>query len=98
MMQPKIVFFGLLVLLSLLLVFATPGLALEDVNSMPCDNGPVNIGDKETTVFSNCGEPSGRNYEMHQWRYDSGPSEPVYLLTFDKNGKVVKIQTDQWGS
>ncbi len=97
MILTKNVFFGLLVLLSLVLVCGTPGLALEDVNSMACDNGPVNIGDKELTVFSNCGEPSRRNYEMHQWVYDSGPSEPVYVLTFD-NGKVVKIQTDQWGS
>ena len=96
-MPKKAAFFRLLVLLSLILAYGTPGLALEDVNSMPCDEGPVNIGDTDATVFSNCGEPSSRNYEMHQWRYDRGPSEPVYILTFDK-GKVVKIQADEWGN
>ncbi len=96
-MRKKPAFLGMLMLVSLLLICGTPGLAMEEVPSMPCDEGPVNIGDTEATVFSNCGEPSSRNYEMHQWKFDFGPSEPVYILTFD-NGKVVKIQVDEWGS
>ena len=97
MTQKRNVFFGLLGLLLLFLICGTPGLARQDATSMPCDEGPVSLGDTEATVFSTCGEPSRRNYEMHQWVYAPGPSEPVYILTFD-NGKLVKIQTDEWGN
>jgi len=93
----KTAFCALLIILPLFLVYVSAGLAIEDVTSMPCDQGPVSIGDTEAAVFSTCGEPSSRNYEMHQWKYVFGPSEPVYVLTFD-NGKVVRIQVDEWGS
>ena len=58
---------------------------------MMCDEGVVNIGDKDVDVREKCGQPSTQDYEQNAWVYDFGPSEPVYTLYF-KESKVVRIQ------
>jgi hypothetical protein len=71
--------------------------AAEEASSIMCDNGVVNIGDTDTTVEATCGEPNSINYELNQWVYNFGPSQPVYTLIF-KEGQLVKILADEWGS
>jgi len=71
--------------------------AAEEASSMMCDNGVVNIGDMDVTVQDACGEPNSRNYELNQWVYNFGPSQPVYTLIF-KGGQLVKILESEWGS
>ncbi len=64
--------------------------AAEEASSIMCDNGVVNIGDMDVTVQETCGEPNSQNYELNQWVYNFGPSQPVYNVIF-KDGKVVRI-------
>jgi hypothetical protein len=71
--------------------------AAEEASSIMCDNGVVNIGDMDVTVQETCGEPESKNYELNQWVYNFGPSQPVYTLIF-KDGQLVKILEDEWGS
>jgi len=71
--------------------------AAEEASSIMCDNGEVNIGDTDATVQATCGEPNSINYELNQWVYNFGPSQPVYTLIF-KDGQLVKILEDEWGS
>ena len=72
--------------------------AAEEASSIMCDNGTVNIGDLQPTVQDTCGEPNSQNYELNAWVYNFGPSQPVYTLIFDKDGKLIKILEDEWGN
>jgi hypothetical protein len=56
----------------------------------------VQIGDFFQTVQDKCGEPDKKEGKF--WRYNPGPSEPVYTVEFDENGNVVRIIEDQGGS
>jgi hypothetical protein len=89
----------LVVFVSLAVLFGSQPFifAAEEASSIMCDNGVVNIGDMEATVQETCGEPSSRNYELNQWVYNFGPSQPVYTLIF-KEGQLIKILEDEWGS
>jgi hypothetical protein len=69
--------------------------AAEEVSTMMCDNGIVNIGDLNTAVQDKCGEPSTKRLGV--WVYNFGPDEPVYTVIFD-GGQVVRILEDEWGS
>jgi hypothetical protein len=71
--------------------------AAEDASSIMCDNGVVSIGDMDVTVQDTCGEPNSQNYELNQWVYNFGPSQPVYTLIF-KEGQLIKILESEWGS
>jgi hypothetical protein len=82
-------------LIFLVMVFSGTVFAAEDASSMMCDNGVVNIGDMNTDVQDACGEPDSQN--MNEWVYNFGPSEPVYTVIF-KEGQVVRILEDEWGS
>jgi hypothetical protein len=70
--------------------------AAQEASSIMCNNGVVNIGDMDATVQETCGEPNSRNYELNQWVYNFGPSQPVYTLIF-KGGQLIKILEDEWG-
>jgi len=70
--------------------------ASGDADSIMCDNGVVQIGDFFQTVQDKCGEPNKKEGKF--WRYNFGPSLPVYIVEFDENGKVVRIMEDQGGS
>jgi len=70
--------------------------ASGDADSIMCDNGVVQIGDFFQTVQDKCGEPNKKEGKF--WRYNFGPSLPVYMVEFDENGKVVRIVEDQGGS
>ena len=74
----------------------TPAIAAEDATSIMCDGGVVEIGDFSQTVQDKCGEPGKK--EGNFWRYNFGPSQPVYTVEFDENGNVVRMVEDQWGS
>ena len=67
-----------------------------DTDSIMCDNGVVAIGDFFQTVQDKCGEPDKK--EGTFWRYNFGPSQPVYTVEFDENGNTVRIIEDQGGS
>jgi hypothetical protein len=84
-----------LVLLALSMGHST-SLASDDATSIMCDNGVVQTGDFFQTVQDKCGEPDKKEGKF--WRYNLGPSEPVYTVEFDENGKVVRIVEDQGGS
>jgi hypothetical protein len=71
--------------------------AAEEASSIICDNGVVNIGDMDADVRDACGEPNSQNYELKAWVYNFGPSQPVYSVIF-KDGQVIKILEDEWGS
>ena len=66
--------------------------AAQEASSMMCDEGVVNIGDKDVDVEDKCGQPDSRN--MNEWQYNFGPSQPVYTVIF-KEGKVVRILESQ---
>lgn len=69
--------------------------AAEEASSIMCDNGVVNIGDTDTAVQDACGQPNSQG--MNEWVYNFGPSQPVYTVIF-KDGQVVRILEDEWGS
>jgi hypothetical protein len=70
--------------------------AAGDTDSIMCDNGVVAIGDFSQTVQDKCGEPDKKEGKF--WRYNFGPSLPVYTVEFDENGNTVRIIEDQGGS
>ncbi len=87
--------------IALALFFAMLGMrqtavvAADNAASIMCDNGVVRIGDFFQTVQDTCGEPDKKEGKF--WRYNFGPSEPVYTVEFDENGTVVRIIEDQGG-
>jgi hypothetical protein len=70
--------------------------AAGDTDSIMCHNGVVAIGDFSQTVQDKCGEPEKKEGKF--WRYNFGPSLPVYTAEFDDNGNTVRIIEDQGGS
>jgi len=70
--------------------------AAGETDSIMCDNGVVAIGDFFQTVQDKCGEPSKKEGKF--WRYNFGPSQPVYTVEFDENGNTVRIMEDQGDS
>ena len=91
---------GIYLIALAILVFAFSGsvFGAEEASSIMCDNGTVNIGDMDVTVQNTCGEPNTKNYELNQWVYNFGPDQPVYTLIFNKDGQLIKILEDEWGS
>ena len=71
-------------------------MASQETESMMCDGGVVEKGDFFQTVQDKCGEPDKKEGKF--WRYDFGPSQPVYTVEFDENDNVVRIIEDQGGS
>ena len=65
--------------------------AAEETSTMMCDEGVVNIGDSDTAVRDNCGEPNSQG--ANQWVYDFGPSQHFTVIFED--GKVVRILEGQ---
>jgi hypothetical protein len=96
-MKIVITYFTVMVVLGLGISGTTSVFAAEEASSIMCDNGVVNIGDKDVDVQDACGEPNSQNYELNAWVYNFGPSQPVYTVIF-KEGKVVRILEDEWGS
>lgn len=87
--------FTVLVYLALMFSSAASVFGAEETSSIMCDNGVVNIGDMDVSVQDTCGQPNSQT--MNEWVYNFGPSQPVYTVIF-KEGKVVKILEDEWGS
>jgi hypothetical protein len=87
----------LVVLVSFAVVFVGHAyiFAAEEASSIMCDNGTVNIGDMDVTVQDTCGEPNSKG--ANEWVYNFGPDQPVYTLLF-KEGQLIKILEDEWGS
>lgn len=69
--------------------------AAEEASSIMWDNGVVNIGDMNVTLQDTCGEPNSQT--ENEWVYNFGPSQPAYTVIF-KEGQLVKILEDEWGS
>ena len=70
--------------------------AAGDTDSIMCDRGVFAIGDFSQTVQDKWGEPDKKEGKI--WRYNFGPSLPVYTVEFDENSNVVRIVEDQGGS
>ena len=87
----------LIVLMYVAVVIGAPTyiFAANEVASMTCDNGVVNIGDMDMDVQDKCGEPDSQN--MNEWEYNFGPSLPVYTVIFNES-KVVRILEDEQGN
>jgi len=79
----------LVILVFLAVVFGSQAhlFADEEASSIMCDEGVVNIGDRDVDVQDKCGEPNSQN--INEWIYNFGPSES-YTVLF-KDGKVVRI-------
>jgi hypothetical protein len=79
----------IVILVSLAVVFGGQAylFAAEQASSIMCDEGVVNIGDRDVDVQDKCGEPNSQN--MNEWVYNFGPSES-YTVIFE-GGKVVRI-------
>ena len=90
MIKKTIYFIGLLFIL-IMIGSTSVGLAAEEASTMMCDEGVVNIGDKDADVREKCGEPNSQS--MDKWIYNFGPSE--YFTVIFKEGKVVRILEGQ---
>ena len=79
-MKKRIISFIGLLLVAMALGSPVFILAAEEVSTMMCDEGVVNIGDADADVQEKCGEPNSQS--MNKWVYDFGPSQPVYTVIF----------------
>ena len=77
------------------MVFSGTVFAEEEVSSIACDDGVVNIGDMNVDVRDKCGQPESQR--MSEWVYNFGPDLPVYTVIFEE-GQVVRILEDVSGS
>lgn len=69
----------------------------EDVSSLGCSDGIVNIGDSKSDVLEKCGEPTRKEgFQGYLWIYDFGSSHLVYYLTFSRD-RLERIQTGGYG-
>jgi len=90
------------VVLSFLIVFlfcASSSFSIdrEDVSSLGCSDGIVNVGDSKSDVLEKCGEPTRKEgFQEHVWVYDFGSSSLVYYLTFSRD-RLERIQTGGYG-
>ena len=91
----KLIITNLIALIFLVMLFSHTGFTEETASTIMCDNGIVNIGDMDVDVQDKCGQLNSQN--MNQWVYNFGPGQPVYTVIF-KEGQVVKILEDEWGS
>lgn len=93
-------------LLALPLLLAGAPAAAE---TMRCDGGVINTGDRSFDVERKCGEPAFRDEwdeylynhgypvaHQEQWYYNFGPSRLVHVLSF-RNGQLTRIDTDGYG-
>jgi hypothetical protein len=94
-MKKRIICFTFVIFALGLLIGTVSIFAAEETSSMTCDNGIVNMGDDKFTVQNTCGIADSQN--ENEWVYNFGPSEPAYTVIF-KEGKVVRILQDEWGS
>lgn len=85
-----------------MLMFALPlssfAIEREDVSSLGCSDGIVNIGDSKSDVLEKCGEPTRKEgFQEHVWVFDFGSSDLVYYLTFSRD-RLERIQTGSYGN
>ena len=70
----------------------------EDVSSLGCSDGIVNLGDSKSDVLEKCGEPTRKEgFQEYLWVYDFGSSNFVYYLTFSRD-RLERIQTGGYGN
>jgi hypothetical protein len=70
----------------------------EDVSSLGCSDGIVNVGDSKSDVLEKCGEPTRKEgFQEYLWVYDFGSSNLVYYLTFSRD-RLERIQTGGYGN
>jgi hypothetical protein len=70
----------------------------EDVSSLGCSDGIVNLGDSKSDVLEKCGEPTRKEgFQKYVWVYDFGSSNLVYYLTFSRD-RLERIQTGGYGN
>jgi hypothetical protein len=70
----------------------------EDVSSLGCSDGIVNMGDSKSDVLKKCGKPTRKEgFKEHVWVYDLGSSNLVYYLTFSRE-RLERIQTGGYGN
>lgn len=99
-MKKRVVGFVTLPFLILSFVFVSPSLAVdrEDVSSLGCSDGIVNVGDSRSDVLEKCGEPARKEgFQEHFRTYDFGSSNLVYYLTFSRD-RLERIQTGGYGN
>jgi Protein of unknown function (DUF2845) len=94
-MKKRNAFFLIPAVILIVFLHLDAAVAAEEASSIMCDNGVVNIGDMDVTVQDTCGEPNSKG--MNEWVYNFGPDQPVYTLIF-KDGRLVKILENEWGS
>lgn len=98
-MKKRDLCFLILSFFMLLLVSATPSFAVdrEDVDSLECSNGIVNVGDSKSDVLEKCGEPTRKEgFQGYLWVFDFGSSDFLYYLTFYQD-RLERIQTGSYG-
>ncbi len=98
-MRKRDVCFFVLTVLILFLFCVSSSFAVdrEDVSSLGCSDGIVNIGDSRSDVLKKCGEPIRKEgFQEYLWIYDFGSSKFVYYLTFTGK-RLERIQTGEYG-
>lgn len=98
-MKKRDLCFVILSFFTLFLVSASPSFAVdrEDVDSLECSNGIVNVGDSKSDVLEKCGEPTRREgFQGYLWVYDFGSLDFLYYLTFYQD-RLERIQTGSYG-
>jgi hypothetical protein len=85
-----------------MLMFAHPlssfAIERDDVSSLGCSDGIVDMGDSKSDVLEKCGEPTRKEgFREHLWVYDFGSSHLVYYLTFSRD-RLERIQTGGYGN
>ena len=99
-MKKRVVRHIILLFLILGFVCVSPSQAIDrdDVSSLGCSNGIVNIGDSKSDVLEKCGEPTRKEgFKEYLWIYDFGSSHFVYYLTFSRE-RLERIQTGGYGN
>jgi hypothetical protein len=92
---------GVLVFVFLLQMFviqsSTFAIDRQDVSTLECSGGIVNVGDSRFEVLEKCGEPTKKEgSQEYLWIYDFGSSRFVYYLTFTGD-RLDRIQTGDYG-
>ena len=98
-MKERDLCFVILSIFMLFLVSASPSSAVdrEDVSSLECSNGIVNVGDSKSDVLEKCGEPTRKEgFQGYLWVFDFGSSDFLYYLTFYQD-RLERIQTGSYG-
>lgn len=79
-----------------------------EFDSCRCAKGLATIGDTKVEVLQECGKPMlkqrvyksvrGTRRYVEEWIYNFGPNEFMQAVNFDRYGKVISVDSLDYGS